>query len=428
MPGNAEIAVIGAGSSGLAVLRALHHQGLTVDAFEKGSDVGGTWRYQNDNGLSGAYASLRTNVSRKRMQYPSFPMPVSDDDFPGHAEMTAYLEAYAQENGLRPLIRFCSTIESVQPGGDDTWSLHLSDGSVRRYRAVVVAIGVFWCPKRPDYPGSFEGEVIHSHDYRTPEPFAGRRVLVVGAGQSASEIAVEVSGLASHTYMSIRGGVHVIPRWIGGKPYDNLDVAPFNRMSWGLMNLVFAFRASRELGSLPPSWPRPARRMLEGIPIVSSDVLPAIRRGAVVVKPAIDRHIANPVRFVDGSEESVHRIVCATGYRISLPFLSSTVVSANGRDFPLYRRIVPPNHGGLFFAGFVDAPGGLLPVVETQAEWIAAVLTGRLRLPAADQMWRDMNGGERRTRQRCPAESSYSIRCDPHAYRRMLTSDLRRVS
>jgi hypothetical protein len=428
MPGTAEIAVIGAGSSGLAVLRALHHRGLTVEAFEKGSDVGGTWRYQNDNGLSGAYASLRTNVSRKRMQYPSFPMPVSDADFPGHAEMNAYLEAYAQENGLRPLIRFCTTIESVQPGGDDTWSLHLSDGSVRRYRSVVVAIGVFWCPKLPDYPGRFEGEVIHSHDYRTPEPFTGRHVLVVGAGQSASEIAVEVSGLASHTYMSIRGGVHVIPRWIGGKPYDNLDVAPFNRVSWGLMNLVFAVRAARALGPVPSSWPRPARRILEGIPIVSSDLLPAVRRGKVIIKPAIDRILANRVRFVDGSEELVDRIVCATGYRITIPFLSSTLVAANGRDFPLYRRIVAPNHSGLFFAGFVDAPGGLLPVVETQGQWIAAVLAGRLRLPTADQVWRAMQGAERRTRQRFPAESSYSIRCDPHAYRRMLSADLRRVS
>src|SRR5262245_39682439 len=136
-----EIAVIGAGSSGLAVLRALRQWGLPVDAFEKGSDVGGTWRYQNDNGLSGAYASLRTNVSRKRMQYLSFPMPVTDADFPGHAEMAAYLEAYAEQNGLRQFIRFRTTIESMEPGQDDTWALHLSDGSVRRYRAVVVAIG-----------------------------------------------------------------------------------------------------------------------------------------------------------------------------------------------------------------------------------------------------------------------------------------------
>jgi hypothetical protein len=427
MSGTADIAVIGAGSSGLAVLRALRRRELTVDAFEKGSDVGGTWRYNNDNGLSGAYVSLRTNVSRKRMQYPSFPMPAADDGFPGHAEMTAYLETYAEQNRLRPFIRFRTAIESMEPSRDDAWCLHVSDGSVRRYRAVVVAIGVFWCPKLPEYPGRFEGHVIHSHDYRTPEPFGGSRVLVVGAGQSAAEIAVEVSGLAAHTYMSVRGGAHVIPRWIGGRPYDNLDVAPFNRVPWRVMNLVFSVRASKALGRVPSSWPTPHRRILEGIPIVSSDLLPAVRGGRVTIKPAIDRLTANRVHFVDGSEELVDQIVFATGYRITVPFLSSAVVSANGRDFPLYRRIVPPHRRGLFFAGFVDAPGGLLPVVETQGEWIAAVLAGRLPLPEPDQMWRAMKGAERRTRQRFPKEGSYSIRCDPHAYRRLLNSELRRV-
>ena len=157
-------------------------------------------------------------------------------------------------------------------------------------------------------------------------------------------------------------------------------------------------------------------------------LVPAVRRGRVIVKPAIDRLMANGVRFVDGSEEPVDSIVCATGYCISLPFLSSAGMSTNGRDFPLYRRIVPPNQEGLFVAGFVDAPGGLLPVVETQGEWIAAVLAGRLRLPDSDQMSRMIKTAERRTRQRFPGQSSDSIRCDPHAYRRLLRSDLARAS
>ena len=420
-----EIAVIGAGSSGLAVLRALRTCGLRVEGFEKGSDVGGLWRYENDNGLSGAYASLRTNVSRTRMAYPSFPLPASEADFPGHAEMTAYLEAYAEENRLRPFIRFRTTITSVESCPDGTSCLRTSDGSTRRYRAVVVAIGVFWCPRVPEYPGHFDGDVIHSHDYRSPAAFAGRRVLVVGAGQSAAEIAVEVSRVAARTSLSVRSGAHVIPRWIDGRPYDRFDVSPVNRMPWRLLNRIYAFRVSRELGNMPASWPRATRRILEGIPIVSSDLVPAVRRGQVIIRPAIDRLIGGAVRFVDGSEDPVDSIVYATGYRISLPFLSSAVVSANGRAFPLYRRIVPPNHPSLFFAGFVDAPGGLLPVVETQSEWIAAVLAGRLSLPAPDRMWDAMKRAERRTHQRFPNESSYSIRCDPHAYRRQLVSDFR---
>jgi Flavin-binding monooxygenase-like len=146
---------------------------------------------------------------------------------------------------------------------------------------------------------------------------------------------------------------------------------------------------------VPAWWPVGVHRTLEGIPDVSSDLLPSVRQGDIEVKPAIDRLLGDRVRFVDRSEEAVDRIVYATGYRISLPLLWSSLVSASGRDFPLYRRIVPPNVGGLFFVGFVDAPGGLLPVVEAQAEWIAAVLTGRLSLPSPSACvdgWSGPNG------------------------------------
>jgi dimethylaniline monooxygenase (N-oxide forming) len=426
-PRVADIAVIGAGSSGLAVLKALREQGVLAECFERGSDVGGLWRYENDNGFSSAYASLRTNVSRPRMQYPGFPMPASYGDFPHHTQMCAYLSAYADAHRLRESIQFRVAVEQVEPEPDGTWRVLLNDGSVRRFRAIVVATGVFWCPKIPCYPGSFSGETSHSHDYRTPEDFAGRTVLVVGAAQSAAEIVNEMAGVTARTFMSVRNGAHVIPRWIGGRPYDAFDIDPLNRLPWRLMNRIYGFRVARALGPLPASWPVPAHRLLEGIPTLSSDLLPAIRHGKVAVKPAIERLAGDRVRFVDGTEESIERIIYATGYEISLPFLSSTLVSPNGREFPLYRRIAPPGLAGLFFAGFVDAPGGLLPVVETQASWIAAVLAGRLRLPPVEQMWAAIDRAERRTRVRFPEESTRSVRCDPHAYRRLLRSDLRRA-
>jgi dimethylaniline monooxygenase (N-oxide forming) len=420
------VAVIGAGSSGLAVLKALREQGISVDSFEQGSDVGGLWRYENDNGLSGAYASLRTNASRLRMQYPSFPMPESYGDFPHHGEIAAYLDAYADEFRLRELIRFGTTVERLEPDADGRWGITIEGGSKRSYRAVVVATGAFWSPRLPTYPGSFDGTVSHSHQYRTSDRFAGRRVLVVGGGNSAAEIAVEVSAVAERTLMSMRCGAHVIPRSVGGAPFDAGDVGPGNRLPWRLLNVIYGRRVACARGPAPASWPLPARRLLEGIPMISSDVLPAVRRGDVVVKAAIERLNGERVRFVDGSEEPVDDIVYATGYRISLPFLSSSLVSGNGREFPLYRRIAAREVRGLYFAGFVDAPGGLLPIVETQGQWIAAVLTGRLRLPAPASMRRAIERAERRTRQRFPQESPHSIRCDPHAYRRLLQIDLRR--
>ena len=196
---DADVAVIGAGSSGLAVLKALRQHGIAADCFERCSDVGGLWRYEND---SGAYASLRTNVSRKRMEYPSFAMPAWFDDFPHHTEMAAYLRSYADVFGLRASIRFGTTVEWLELDEGGRWWITLGDGSGRSYGAVVVAIGLFWSPRLPSYPGSLDSTTSHAHDYRTPEPFTGRRVLVVGGGQSASEIALEVSAVAKKTFLS----------------------------------------------------------------------------------------------------------------------------------------------------------------------------------------------------------------------------------
>jgi hypothetical protein len=289
--GGADVAVIGAGLSGLASLKALREQEVAVEGFERGSDVGGLGRYENDNGLSGAYGSLRTNVSRSRMQYPSFPMPESYGDFPRHSEMAAYLGAYAEASGLRASIRFGASVERLEAAADGCWWVTLDDRSRRSYGAVVVATGVFWSPRLACHPGSFDGTVSHCHAYRMPARFAGRRLLVVGAGQSAAEIAVEVSAVAERTFMSLRGGLHVIPRWVGRRPYDAGEVAPLNRLPWRLLNLIYDRRAARALGPTPASWPLPAHRLLEAIPIVSSDLLPAVRRGDIVAKRAIDRLI-----------------------------------------------------------------------------------------------------------------------------------------
>src|SRR5262249_58147654 len=136
-----------------------------------------------------------------------------------HGQMSVYPCYYAAALGLRDSIGFRTTVERLERAADGTWSVTLDDGSRRSYSAVVLATGLFWSPRRPDYPGSFDGTVSHSHQYRMPASFTGRRILVVGAGQSAAEIAVEVSAVAERTFMSIRGGVHVLPRWIGGPPH-----------------------------------------------------------------------------------------------------------------------------------------------------------------------------------------------------------------
>jgi cation diffusion facilitator CzcD-associated flavoprotein CzcO len=317
-------------------------------------------------------------------------------------------------------------LEPEQGGG---WCLWLPDDAVRRFDAVVVAVGHDWCPKLPAYPGVFAGHTSHSHHYRAAERFAGGHVLVVGGGSWAAEIAVEVAGVAERTCISVRSGAHVIPRRVGGRPHEASDREPHNRMPWRLINARYGRAVAREVGPLPRSWPLPSHRLLEWIPIISSDLLPAVRGGAVAVRPAVERLAGDRVRLTDATGEQFDAIIYATGYQVSLPFLAPGVVSVNGREVALYRRIVPAvAPAGLFFAGCVDAPGALLSLVETRGDWIAAVLGGRLVLPPTGQMRRAITRAERRARQRFPDETPLSIRCDPHAYWRLRRADLRRAA
>jgi cation diffusion facilitator CzcD-associated flavoprotein CzcO len=421
--------VIGAGSSGLAAVKGVRELGVAVECFERGSDVGGLWRDENESGLSSAYRSLRTNVSSARMSYPSFPLPKSYGDFPHHTEMAEYLSAYADSFGLREHIRFRSTVDGLEPEQGGGWCLWLQDDAVRRFDAVVVAVGHDWCPKLPAYPGVFAGHTSHSHGYRTPEPFAGGRVLVVGGGPWAAEIAVEVARRGGADVHLLAVGRTRHPQVGRRSTLRRLRPRAPDRLRWRLINARYGRTVAREVGPLPSSWPHPSHRLLEGIPIISSDLLPAVRRGAVAVRPAVERLAGDRVRFTDATEEQFDAIIYATGYQLRLPFLARGLVSVNGREAALYRRIVPPAApAGLFFAGCVDAPGGLLPLVETHGDWIAAVLRGRLVLPPTGQMWRAITRAERRTHQRFPDETPLSIRCDARAYRRLLRADLRRAA
>jgi cation diffusion facilitator CzcD-associated flavoprotein CzcO len=363
------------------------------------------------------------------MQFRELPMPRSFGDFPTHCEMTAYFERYARAFDLRRRVRFRTAVERVEPAGRDGWRLSLRGGQTVRHSAVVVANGHHWAPRWPELPGTTTAAVTHAHDYRTPAPFAERRVLVIGGGQSAVEIGVEVSRVAARTVLAVRSGTHFLPRRILGRPYDLLNGDLPNRLPWPLLNRVMRrmLRLTRYDDPASVGFPAPAHRLLDQIPAVSSELAPAIRRGAIAVRPAVASLDGAEVRFADGSTATVDAIVCATGYRVSFPFLSLAIVAPEGTALPLYRRIVPLDAPGLYFIGLVDAPSGLLPIVERQSAWLADVLEGRITMPDRARMLAAIDAGERRSRERFPDEPAHTIRCDPHAYMRVLARDLRRA-
>jgi dimethylaniline monooxygenase (N-oxide forming) len=427
-----KVCVIGAGSSGIASCQVLQARGIDFDCFEKGSEVGGNWRYDNDNGMSSAYRSLFINTSRRMMQYASYPMPDDYPDYPHHEQIAAYFDSYVDHFGLRERIRFNTEVEQVKAAEDGRWEVTTSDGATDVYDAVLVANGHHWDPKWPDppFPGQdgFTGDRIHSHHYREPdERFQGKRVLVLGIGNSATDISVETSRISEITYLAMRRGAHVIPKYIGGKPTDELAPAWVSRLPFSVTRRLFARRLRQVQGTMESyGLPKPDHKLGEAHPTVSSDLLPRIGHGRIKVKPNIARIDGGTVHFIDGTSAEVDTIVWCTGYRISFPFLSSDVMATEGNHAPLFRRVVHPECPGLYFIGLAQPLGAIMPIAELQSEWIADVLEGKAALPDAETMRAEIEAEEKAMHRRYVASTRHTIQVDFHPYMRLLSAERKR--
>lgn len=429
--------MIGAGSSGIAACQVLAARGISFDCFEKGSKVGGNWRFENDNGMSSAYRSLHINTSRGLMAYKTYPMPDDYPDYPDHFQIARYFDDYVDHFGLRKKIRFQTEVKTVQPV-DGEWEVTVegADGGLEtiRYRAVLVANGHHWDPRWPEppFPGAddFAGEQMHAHYYREPDVLHGKRVLVLGIGNSATDIAVEASRVAEKTFLAMRRGAYVIPKYLNGRPTDE-SASPFlTRMPLAVQRFVIARMLRLTAGDMTAyGLPRPDHKLLEAHPTVSAELLSRLGHGDIEVKPNIDRFSGGrAVRFADGSEEQVDLVVYCTGYRISFPFFDEEVISAEGNRLPLYRRVASVEHPGLYFIGFIQPLGAIMPLAEAQAEWVADLLSGRGTLPPPTEMKAEIADSEAKMRKRYVASKRHTIQVDFHPYLRELKRERKRAA
>jgi thioredoxin reductase len=417
------VCVIGAGSSGIAACQALHSRGIPFDCFEAGSSVGGNWRYGNDSGMSSAYRSLHAKSSRRGMQYAAFPMPGDYPDYLSHETIARYLDDFVDHFGFRASIRFRTEVTRAEPapgGGWDVTARQRGTGAEHtgRYGAVLVANGHHWDPRYPEPAipgaGTFGGEQLHSHDYRAPERFAAQRVLVVGLGNSACDVAAECAPLAARTLLAVRGGAHIIPRYLAGRPADHLTLLRAGAMVplW-LRRLVVALLVRTAGGGVTKyGLPRPGHRLLCGPLAVSDSLLSGLRRGEIAVKPAIERLGRDRAYFRDGSSERVDVVIYGTGYKISFPFLRDALTGGRDGEIPLYRRVVPPALPGLYFIGLVQPIGAIMPVAEAQSQWVADLLDGRAALPPEREMRREIAGDRAATARRYARSGRYAIQVD----------------
>jgi hypothetical protein len=382
--------VVGAGASGLTALKTLREHGFRVDCLEKEDAVGGTWRYGKPG--SSVYRSAHLISSKLLTQFPDFPMPEDWPEFPSQEQALEYLRSYAAHFDLYDAIQFNTSVAKIEPLDEtaSAWKVCLSSGEERVYRNVIIANGHHWDPNWPTYPGKFDGTVLHSSQYKTPEVLNGRRVLVVGAGNSGCDIAVEAAQFAQATFHSLRRGYHFVPKFIKGKPADRCGefLLRWHAPLW-LRRRIAGRLVHTALGR-PEDYglPAPDHKLLETHPIVNSQLLYFVGHGRIKPKPEIAEFSGRTVRFVDGSSEEIDIVVFGTGFRISIPFIDPRILNWKGGKPELYLNVFHPRFDNLFVAGLIQPDSGIWGLVHYQAQLIARFLKAQRERPSLANRFR----------------------------------------
>ncbi|MEJ7875327.1 MAG: NAD(P)-binding domain-containing protein [Solirubrobacterales bacterium] len=379
------VAVIGAGAAGLTAVKALLDVGTQVVAYDKGDRPGGLWVRHNSSGLSPAYDSLHLNTSKGRTEFADFPMPKDWPDYPSADHVAGYLVDYAEKFSLLPHLRLETTVTSVER--DDAagkWVVASESGERERFDAVVIANGHNWSPRwpAPPYPGDFEGAQMHAHDYMSADVFQDKRVLVVGMGNSAMDIAVDASFVArGPVLLSGRRGVFIVPKYLFGRPADATGGA-IAFLPWRLRQRVAETMLRVGVGE-PQSYglPAPAAGLFQNHPTISDTIMHRLTHGEVEARPGIERMEGDAVRFTDGRSDPVDVVVWATGYTVTMPFLPERWLGDAPERLRLYRRVFHLDDPTLAFVGLMQSTGAALPIVEAQSKLFAAYLGGSYALP-----------------------------------------------
>lgn len=420
------VCVIGAGPSGLAAVKALHTRGIDVTCFESRDRVGGLWAIGDDE-VQASYPSLECNTSKTTTQFSDLPMPRHFPAYPHNTQMDAYLNDYVDHFGFRERIHLGTTVvhAAIAPGGG--WDVRVEPGGTLHFDQLVVANGHHRVPRRPDppFPGEFSGRQIHAHDYTGPNRFAGGSAVVLGMGNSAMDIAVELSGVADAVYLASRRGAHIAPKFAFGQPIDRFNTAL--PVPWPLKRAFFDLIVRGTIGRPEDvGLPKPDHRLGEAHPTVSQRIIDRVRSGAVVPKPNIDSFHGDRVRFTDGTEVTADLVVYCTGYNVSFPFLDDSVLHVEDNRIDLFHHVFHPDIAAIAFIGLVQPFGALIPVAELQSEWVADHLTGGCRLPSRAEMRHQVDAERRHRERRFVASPRHTMEIDLHPYLRAIRRERRR--
>lgn len=379
----ARVCVIGAGPSGITAGKNLVQAGFrNVVIYEKNNQVGGNWVFAPEAGHSSVYETTHIISSKTLSQYADYAMPADYPDYPSHRQLLAYFQSYAEHFGLLDYIRFNTEVRRAEKQPDETWQLELGDGTLETFDYLLVANGHHWDPRWPNYPGTFTGQYLHSHAYKRAEPFRGQRVLVIGGGNSACDIAVETSRISALTALSLRRGYYIVPKFAMGKPSDVLNEKLVHLPDWLRLPLLRLSLWVNVGDYADYGLERPTHGVLQQHLTMNSELLYFLRHGKVHPRRDVARFEGRRVHFVDGGVEEFDTVIAATGFKISFPFFEKDFLDFSEGEVPLYLHIFHPDHPTLFFIGLVQPLGCIWPLADAQAQLVTQALLGEYTQPA----------------------------------------------
>ena len=371
---SSQMALIGAGPVGLGMARALLAHGISYEQLEADDNLGGNWYH-------GVYETVHIVSSRKTTEFADYPMPLDYPDFPSRQQMLDYLRDYAEKFRLRPHIQFNTKVVMALPLPDGRWELEWENGEKRIYKGLIVCNGHHWDRRFPKYPGTFEGELIHSKDYRNPQQLEGKRVLVVGGGNSGCDVAAEAARVGAAACISLRRGYWFLPKTLLGIPLAEL-MKPWLPVWAQRIFLRSALRVA--IGKFSDyGLPEPNHKIFEAHPTINSEVLYYVKQGRIRPRPDIARFESKTVYFVDGTRQEFDIVVCATGFHVSFPFLPPGLVPVKGSVAQLYGGCVLPDYKNLYVIGTSQLRYGFGPVVTPGVDLIADMMLAqdKMELP-----------------------------------------------
>jgi cation diffusion facilitator CzcD-associated flavoprotein CzcO len=389
------VGIVGAGAAGLCGAKHMLEEGLEVTVYEIGSNVGGMWVYQNDNGRSSAYKTLHINTARDLTNFSDFRFDETVPPFPSHWDMARYLTDYADHFGVTPRIRFNTRVVSVKPAPSYThdtprWQITTERGEVIEHDTVILATGHLTKPLEvPMFRDAFAGEYLHSHYYRDPARFVGKRVCVVGVGNSALDIASDLAVTSEKVVLVARSSALVIPKLVFGRPFWD-TIKPFYKPwvpAWlrtkVLKSLVYVVQGDMTALGFPATSKRVHATS-------NANIVNHIKYRRVLVENGIEKIDGKHVTFANGRTEEFDTLIAATGYVIDLDFLDERVIERHESRLDLYMRIVPPDWRGLYFLAYFNSDTALNWICEGQVRWLREFEMGRAQLPDRSEMLADI--------------------------------------